>query len=45
MTNLIQAEIRYTTLVRAQPGIVYNGITTASGLDGWFTQGTSVNPK
>lgn len=45
MSDLIADEIRYATLVRAEPEAVYNGIATAAGLDGWFTQGASVEPR
>lgn len=43
MVNLIPDEIRYATLVRAPAEAVYDGIATAHGLDGWFTQGSSVD--
>lgn len=45
MTDLIQDEIRYATFVRAAPEKVYDGIATAEGLDGWFTTGSSVDPR
>jgi uncharacterized protein YndB with AHSA1/START domain len=45
MADLIQDEIRYATLVGAEPTRVYAGIATAEGLDGWFTKGASVDPR
>ncbi len=43
--NLIDDEIRYSTLVRAPIEKVYDGIATAAGLDGWFTNGASVDAR
>ena len=40
----LDAEIRHATLVHAAPGRVYDALTTASSLDGWFTHGASVEP-
>lgn len=45
MTELIDEEIRYATLVRASAEKVYAGIATAEGLDGWFTTGASVDAR
>ncbi len=45
MPPLIRDEIRYTTLVRAPIERVYDGIATAAGLDGWFTQGAAVDAR
>ena len=45
MVKLINDEIRYTTLVRAPAGKVYDAIATAEGLDGWFTKGASVDAR
>lgn len=45
MTKLINDEIRYATFVRATPEAVYDGIATANGLDGWFTQGAEVEAQ
>lgn len=42
---MIPAEIRCSTLVRAAPEQVYDGIATATGLDGWFTQGAEVDAR
>jgi uncharacterized protein YndB with AHSA1/START domain len=43
--KLIEDEIRYATFVRAPPEDVYAGIATSEGLDGWFTQGSRVDPR
>ena len=40
--ELISEEIRATTLVRAPAEKVYRAITTAEGLDGWFTTEATV---
>lgn len=45
MTRLIDEEIRYSTLVKAPPETVYDGIATARGLDGWFTAGAEVDAR
>ena len=34
-------EVRFSTLVRAEPGIVFDALATAEGLDRWFTRGGS----
>jgi uncharacterized protein YndB with AHSA1/START domain len=41
----IDDEIRYTTFVRAPPVEIYDGIATAEGLDGWFREGSTVDPR
>jgi uncharacterized protein YndB with AHSA1/START domain len=38
-------KVEFNTLVRAQPAVVYDAIATAEGLDGWFTQGATVDPQ
>jgi hypothetical protein len=38
-------EIRQTALVRATPKLVYDGVTTAQGLVGWYTVGASVGKR
>jgi uncharacterized protein YndB with AHSA1/START domain len=45
MTEQIQDEIKCATFVRAAPERVYDGIATAGGLDAWFTEGASVDPR
>lgn len=37
--------IRYRTYINAPPERVYETITTGSGWDAWFTQGTQVDPR
>ncbi len=43
--RLLDLEIRQSSLVRARAEKVYDAITTATGLDGWFTSGASVDPR
>ena len=45
MPELIEAEIRQTTLVRAEPEEVYDGIATAEGLNAWFTHNSELDPR
>ena len=45
MTKLIDAEIRQTTLVRADPEKVYDGIASAEGLNAWFTHNSELDPR
>ena len=45
MTKLIDVEIRQNTLVRAKPEVVYDALTTGSGLDAWFTVGSEVDAR
>jgi uncharacterized protein YndB with AHSA1/START domain len=40
--DLIDDEIRQTTLMQASPEDVYDALTTAKGLDSWFTEGSEV---
>ena len=45
MGMTMDRKVEFNTLVRAQPEHVYDAIATANGLDGWFTQGASVDPQ
>ena len=45
MGEVIDLEIRQATLVRANPERVYEAFTTAEGLDAWFTDGSTVDPR
>lgn len=38
-----QMEIHHSTLIHAEPVRIYNALTTAKGLDAWFTSGASVD--
>ena len=38
-------EVRFDTIVRAEPDRVFDAIATAEGLDGWFTSGTTLEAK
>ncbi len=44
-TPLFPGEIRHAVLVRAEPERVYDALTTAAGLDGWFTTGAAVDAR
>jgi uncharacterized protein YndB with AHSA1/START domain len=44
MPEVIEQEIRQTTLVRAEPEAVYDGIASARGLNAWFTYNTELDP-
>lgn len=37
--------IRYSTYIHVQPQRVYETLTTASGWDAWFTQGTEIDAR
>ena len=39
---LLGLDIEYTTLIRAPRDVVYRALTTADGLDQWFTTGAEV---
>lgn len=43
--KLLRLDIRHSTLVRAPRERVYDGIATAEGLDGWFTDGAEVDAR
>jgi uncharacterized protein YndB with AHSA1/START domain len=45
MGEVKDLEIRQATLVRADPQRVYEAFTTAEGLDAWFTDGSTVDPR
>lgn len=45
MADLIEEAIECSTLIRVQPAVAYDGIATAEGLDGWFTDGASVDAR
>lgn len=43
MANL--REVRFDTIVRAEPEEVFDAIATAEGLDAWFTSGTTLEAR
>jgi uncharacterized protein YndB with AHSA1/START domain len=45
VTELLGATIEHATLIRANPEEVYDAVTTADGLDGWFTAGATVDAR
>jgi len=45
MGEVKDLEIRQATLVRADPLREYEAFTTAEGLDAWFTDGSTVDPR
>lgn len=38
-------EVRFQTIVRAEPEQVYDAIATAEGLNGWFTSSTTLEAR
>jgi uncharacterized protein YndB with AHSA1/START domain len=38
----MERKVEFSTLVRAEPDRVYDALATPAGLDGWFTQGASI---
>lgn len=38
-------EVKFDTIVRAEPTRVYQAMATAEGLDGWFTRGTTLETR
>ncbi|HEV2130576.1 MAG TPA: SRPBCC domain-containing protein [Longimicrobiaceae bacterium] len=44
-TPLLPDGIRHAVLVRAERERVYDALTTAAGLDGWFTTGATVDAR
>jgi uncharacterized protein YndB with AHSA1/START domain len=45
MRKLIDEKVSFSTLVRVSQGRAYDAITTAEGLDAWFTTGASVDAR
>ena len=45
MVDKLDMEIVHTTIIRAAPEDVFDAISTAEGLDKWFTQGAKVDRK
>lgn len=45
MSQSIQEPITHQTLVAAPPDRVYDALTSAEGLDGWFTSGAEVDAR
>jgi uncharacterized protein YndB with AHSA1/START domain len=45
MTKTIDAAIKHSILIRAEPKRVYEALTTAKGLDAWFTEGAKVDAR
>ena len=45
MSKVMDEEIRQTTLVRAEPEKVYDGIASAEGLNAWFTFNSELDPR
>jgi len=38
-------EVNFSTLVRAEPGKVFDAMATADGLNSWFTHDTTMDPR
>jgi uncharacterized protein YndB with AHSA1/START domain len=45
MEDSLDIETRHAVLIRADRERVYNALTTAEGLDGWFTTGASLDTE
>ena len=45
VSEVMEEEIRQTTLVRAPPEKVYDGIASAEGLNAWFTYNSELDPR
>lgn len=45
MDDSLDIETRHSVLIRAKRERVYDALTTAEGLDGWFTSGASVDAE
>jgi uncharacterized protein YndB with AHSA1/START domain len=45
MTKTINEKVQFSTLVRANPERVYAALTTAQGLDAWFTTNAEVDAR
>jgi uncharacterized protein YndB with AHSA1/START domain len=43
MSTWTERKVDFSILVRANPERVYDALTTAQGLDGWFTKGAAVD--
>jgi hypothetical protein len=40
-----RVSVSHSTLIHAEIGVVYDALTTSRGLDAWFTQGATVDPR
>jgi uncharacterized protein YndB with AHSA1/START domain len=45
MNEVIDAEIKQTSLIRASPEKNYDAFATGAGLDSWFTSGSEVDAR
>jgi len=45
MSKIKVPDIEHSTYINVSPDRVYESVTTGKGWDGWFTQGTTVDPK
>ncbi|MFW9943564.1 MAG: SRPBCC domain-containing protein [Candidatus Sifarchaeia archaeon] len=45
MDEIIGAEIKQTSLIRASPEKIYDAFATGAGLDSWFTSGSEVDAR
>ncbi|MFX0044840.1 MAG: SRPBCC domain-containing protein [Candidatus Hermodarchaeota archaeon] len=45
MNEIIEAEIKQSTLIRASPEKIYDAFFTGAGLDSWFTSGSEVDAR
>lgn len=45
MDEIIGAEIKQTSLIRASPEKIFDAFATGAGLDSWFTSGSEVDAR
>jgi uncharacterized protein YndB with AHSA1/START domain len=45
MAEMLDVEIKKSVSIQATPERVYDAFTTADGLDGWFTEGASIDAR
>ncbi len=44
-TDTLSQHVKHHVIVRAEPERVYDALTTAEGLDGWFTTGSEIDAR
>ncbi len=45
MDEIVESEIKQSSLIRASPEKVYDAFATGTGLDSWFTSGSEVDAR
>jgi uncharacterized protein YndB with AHSA1/START domain len=44
-TEVLASRVQHSVIVRSEPERVYDAMTTAADLDGWFTKGSKVDAR